>query len=62
MITTEPRIINKHVIDASGNWTTAPHLVWRDATGMHDRPATIDALRDIPALIASIKPKAEVRP
>lgn len=57
-----PRLVHKPVIDASGNWTTAPHLVWRDATGMHDRPATIDALRDIPALIASIKPKAEVRP
>ncbi len=49
MITTEPRIIDKPVIDASGNWTTAPHIVWRDATGLHDRPATIDALRAVPA-------------
>lgn len=39
MITTDPRIIDKPIIDASGNWTTAPHIVWRDATGMHDRPA-----------------------
>lgn len=53
MITTEPRIIDKPVIDASGNWTTAPHIVWRDATGLHDRPATMDALRDIPALVAA---------
>lgn len=57
-----PRLVHKPTIDDAGNWVMKPFIVWRDATGMHDRPATIDALRDIPALIASIKPKAEVRP
>ncbi len=45
-MSTSPRIIHKHVIDASGNWVSRPYLIWRDATGIHDRPATADEINN----------------
>jgi len=34
-----PRVIQKPTMDAAGNWVMKPFLVWRDETGLHDRPA-----------------------
>lgn len=49
-----PRIVHKHTIDDAGNWVTKPFLVWRDETGLHDKPATIAVLKDLPTLIEGI--------
>lgn len=40
-----PRLIHKHTLDDAGNWVMKPFIVWRDETGVHDRPA-----------IAAVKP------
>lgn len=40
LLVPSPQLRLKPVMDEHGNWIAAPHELWRDERGWHDRPAS----------------------